>query len=82
MSVELSIWANHNLEFSSYEEGIAQFERKIGKRIKHWNHQKDESLDKITDLAEVQYFVNFDITSSAEIPLMLRISIPFFTSGF
>lgn len=58
MSVDLNIWANHQLAFSSAKEGISSFEEMTQKTVKHWNRNTDDPLTTTTKNEQIEFFTN------------------------
>ena len=60
MSVDLNVWSNHTLKFSSFAEGLEMFELKTGKRLVREAFETNEAAGETDELPKIQYFTNFE----------------------
>ena len=60
MSVDLNVWSNHKLTFSSFAEGLELFELKTGKTLVHENLETNKTINEIGDPEHIRYSADFD----------------------
>jgi hypothetical protein len=60
MSVDLNVWSDHKLDFSTFAEGLAAFESKTGKRLADRNFRTDAPLEETPRIAEIGYYADLE----------------------
>lgn len=60
MSVDLNVWSNHELRFTSFAEAIEMFELKTGKKLVHWSFGTDGPPETTRIIEEIRYFTDFE----------------------
>lgn len=61
MSADLNIWAIHSMSFDTVKSGILQIEKKLGKPLKHLNSKDQNTVERTSELKEVEFYTDFDI---------------------
>lgn len=60
MSVDLNVWSNHQLRFTSFTEALEMFELKTGKKLDQRSFKTAAPPETTRIIEEVRYFTDFE----------------------